>query len=52
MRAVVLDAPGGGPGAFRVEPDFPDPVPGPGEALVRVKACAVNYLDVWVRRGL
>jgi NADPH:quinone reductase-like Zn-dependent oxidoreductase len=52
MKAVILDAVGGGPDAFRVEPDFPDPVPGPGEVLVRVTACAVNYLDIWVRRGL
>jgi NADPH:quinone reductase-like Zn-dependent oxidoreductase len=52
MRAVVLDAPGGGPEAFRVDPAYPDPVPGPGQVLVRVAACAVNYLDIWVRRGL
>jgi NADPH:quinone reductase-like Zn-dependent oxidoreductase len=52
MRAVVLDRPGGGPDSFRLDPDFPDPVPGPGEALVRVAACAINYLDIWVRRGL
>lgn len=31
--------------------DLPDPVPGPGEALVRVRAVALNHLDVWVRRG-
>jgi NADPH:quinone reductase-like Zn-dependent oxidoreductase len=31
--------------------DAADPVPGPGEALVRVKAVALNYLDIWVRRG-
>jgi NADPH:quinone reductase-like Zn-dependent oxidoreductase len=51
MRAVVLDGPGQKAG-FRLDPDFPDPVPGPGEVLVRVAACAVNYLDIWVRRGL
>lgn len=32
--------------------DAPDPVPGPGEIVVRVKACALNYLDVWERKGL
>ncbi len=32
--------------------NVPDPQPGPGEAIVKVKACALNYLDIWVRRGL
>jgi NADPH:quinone reductase-like Zn-dependent oxidoreductase len=49
MRAVVLDQPGA---ELRVDPDFPDPVPAPGEVLVRVAACAINYLDLWVRKGL
>ena len=31
--------------------DVPDLKPGEGEVLVRVKACALNHLDVWVRRG-
>jgi len=31
--------------------DLPDPEPGPGQALVRVKAVALNHLDIWVRRG-
>jgi NADPH:quinone reductase-like Zn-dependent oxidoreductase len=31
--------------------DVPDPAPGPGEVLVKVRACAVNHLDIWVRRG-
>jgi len=31
--------------------DVPDPVVKPGEVVVRVKACALNYLDIWVRRG-
>jgi NADPH:quinone reductase-like Zn-dependent oxidoreductase len=41
----------GGPGVLRHE-DAPDPVPGEGEALVRVRACALNHLDLWARRGL
>jgi len=31
--------------------DVPDPVLQPGEVLVRVRACAINHLDIWVRRG-
>ena len=31
--------------------DVPDPEPGPGEALIQVRACALNFLDIWVRRG-
>ena len=30
----------------------PDPIAGPGEALVRVRACALNHLDLWQRRGM
>jgi NADPH:quinone reductase-like Zn-dependent oxidoreductase len=32
--------------------DVPEPAPGPGEALIQVKAVALNHLDLWVRRGL
>lgn len=49
MKAVWLDGVGG-PEALRYG-DRPDPVPGPGEAVVRVKACSLNHLDLWVRRG-
>jgi NADPH:quinone reductase-like Zn-dependent oxidoreductase len=31
--------------------DLPDRQPGPGEALVKVQAVALNHLDLWVRRG-
>ncbi len=40
----------GGPEVLCYE-DFPTPEPGPGEALVRVRACALNHLDVFARRG-
>jgi len=30
----------------------PDPEPGPGEVLVRLRASALNHLDVWIRKGL
>ena len=41
----------GGPEVLRYE-DAPDPDLGPGEVLVRVRACALNHLDLWERRGL
>jgi NADPH:quinone reductase-like Zn-dependent oxidoreductase len=41
----------GGPDRVRVE-EAPTPTPGPGEALVRVQACALNHLDLWVLGGL
>lgn len=31
--------------------DVIDPKPGVGEVLVKVRACAINHLDIWVRRG-
>ncbi len=50
MKAVVLKAFGG---AENLElQTLPDPVPGPGEVLLRVRACALNHLDLWVRAGL
>ncbi|NNC91027.1 MAG: quinone oxidoreductase [Acidimicrobiia bacterium] len=30
----------------------PDPEPGPGEALVQLEACGINFIDVYQRRGL
>jgi NADPH:quinone reductase-like Zn-dependent oxidoreductase len=41
----------GGPEVLRYE-DAPDPELAPGEVLVRVRACALNHLDLWARRGL
>lgn len=41
----------GGPDVLRYE-DAPDPLPEPGHGVVRVRACALNHLDIWERRGL
>ena len=30
----------------------PDPRPRKDQVLVRVRACALNHLDIWVRKGL
>jgi NADPH:quinone reductase-like Zn-dependent oxidoreductase len=46
MRALLSHEPGG-PETLRVE-EAPDPVPGPGELLVHVRACAINYPDVLI----
>ena len=32
--------------------DAPDPEAGPGEVLIRLRASALNHLDVWIRKGL
>ncbi|MBV8562066.1 MAG: zinc-binding dehydrogenase [Actinobacteria bacterium] len=50
MRAVRIHE-DGGPEVLVLE-DAPDPVAGPGEVLVRVRASALNHLDVWIRKGL
>jgi NADPH:quinone reductase-like Zn-dependent oxidoreductase len=50
MRAALFRQ-HGGPEVMEVA-ELPDPVPGPGQVLVRVKAAALNHLDLWVRRGL
>jgi len=41
----------GGPEVLRYE-DASEPKPEPGEVLVRVKACALNHLDIWIRQGI
>ena len=50
MKAVYFEQ-HGGPDVLRYG-DFPDPVPGPGEVRVRVRACSLNHLDVFSRRGM
>jgi NADPH:quinone reductase-like Zn-dependent oxidoreductase len=49
MKAVAIRS-HGGPEVVKLE-DLPDPQPGPGQAVVAVKAAALNHLDIWVRKG-
>ncbi len=50
MKAVVIRAHGG---LERLEIlEVPDASPAAGEALVRVRAVALNHLDIWLRRGV
>lgn len=50
MKAVVLHR-HGGVDALRYQ-DFPEPLCSKDEVLVKVHACSVNRLDIWVRKGL
>lgn len=50
MKAAVFHQ-HGGPEVLRYE-ERPAPALGAGEVLVRVKACALNHLDIWIRQGI
>jgi len=50
MKAVRIHQ-FGGPEVLIYE-DIPDPQPRKNEVLVRVRACSLNHLDLWVRKGL
>src|SRR6267378_3959393 len=50
MIAIVFHQ-HGAPDVLKYE-DAPEPSARPNEVLVRVKACALNHLDLWVRRGI
>jgi len=50
VKAIRVHAPGGAE-ALRYE-DVPDPRPQAGEAIVRVEAAGVNFIDVYHRTGL
>src|SRR5205814_5836908 len=50
MKAVRIHE-FGGPEVLRYE-DIPNPKPRKDQLLVRVRACALNHLDLWVRKGL
>jgi NADPH:quinone reductase-like Zn-dependent oxidoreductase len=49
MNAVVFHE-HGGPGKLQYQ-EMPMPTIGVDEVLVRVKACALNHLDIWIRQG-
>jgi alcohol dehydrogenase len=51
MRAAVLHR-HGGLEELVFERAWPDPTPGPGDAILRVHACALNYHDVFTRKGM
>lgn len=50
MKAIRVNSPGG-PEVLAHE-EVPDPVPAEGQALVRIEAVGVNYIDVYHRTGL
>jgi NADPH2:quinone reductase len=49
MKAIRVHAPGG-PEALRYD-DVEQPVPGPGQVLVKIEAAGVNFIDVYQRTG-
>ncbi len=51
MRAVCLRA-HGGIDALQLEHDFPDPVAGEGQVVIRVRATSLNYHDVFTCDGM
>jgi NADPH:quinone reductase-like Zn-dependent oxidoreductase len=50
MKAVVFHEHGGPENL--IYQDVPTPAPGEDEVLIRVKACSINHVDVWVRQGI
>jgi NADPH2:quinone reductase len=50
MKAVYVDTPGG-PENLKYA-DLPTPKPGPGQALVKIAAAGVNFIDIYFRIGL
>jgi NADPH2:quinone reductase len=49
VQAIQILKPGG-PEAITLI-DLPMPTPGPGEALIRIEAAGVNFIDVYFREG-
>ena len=50
MKAIRIHTPGG-PEALKFD-DVPEPTPGPGQALVKLTAAGVNFIDVYFRTGM
>jgi NADPH:quinone reductase-like Zn-dependent oxidoreductase len=50
MRAIAIHHPSPGPDAWQPI-ELPDPSPGPGQVVVRVRAASLNYRDLMVVRG-
>ena len=50
MKAILVNVPGG-PESLQLV-DIPVPQPGPGQALVRISASGVNFIDIYFRTGL
>ena len=50
MKAILVNVPGGPENLQLV--DVPVPVAGPGQALVRIAASGVNFIDIYFRTGL
>jgi alcohol dehydrogenase len=50
MKALVLRAHGSA--GLHLETGFPDPVPGEGDVVLRVRAASLNYHDVFTCRGM
>lgn len=51
MRAIAVQA-HGGLDQLKLHMDWPEPTAGPGQAVVSVKACGLNYLDIFVLQGM
>jgi NADPH:quinone reductase-like Zn-dependent oxidoreductase len=50
MKAIVIPR-HGGPEVLEYK-EVAEPRPGPDDVVVRVRACALNHLDLWMRKGI
>ena len=50
MRAIIMTQ-HGGPEVLQAQ-ELPDPVPGAGEVLIRVRAFGLNHADTYMRSGV